>query len=64
MVIQLFDAVTQEAPSHEFTASNPPSPADILYYTPTGNHYVYFSRSKGVMRFRKAEIVAINVAVC
>lgn len=63
MLIQLFDELGQDQPTHEFTATNPPAANDILLYEPTGVHYVFYNMSKGVRRYRKAEVVSINVKV-
>lgn len=61
MLIQLFDELGQDQPTHEFSAVRPPATHDILLYEPTGVHYVFYNMSKGVRRYRKAEITAVRV---
>lgn len=61
MLIQLFDELGQDQPTHEFSTTNPPAADGILLYEPTGAHYVFYNMSKGVRRYRKAEITSIKV---
>lgn len=66
MRIQLFNEVGQPEPTHEFTITgevNHVSSNSILHYAPTDQHYTYFNRSKGVVRFRRAEVVSINTRI-
>lgn len=66
MLIQLFDEIDQDKPTHEFTITselNHVQPNSIVLYEPTGVHYVFYNMSKGVRRYRKAEVVSINVKV-